>query len=150
MPGARKKRPRGRPSGQAPTRDNILRAAINVFAAHGYAGARVDAISKAALTTDRMIYYYFGSKNALFIAALETVFQELGDAESALDLSGLSAEEGMRAVIRFTWKHYLQHPELLALLNNENLMKGRHLRRSRRVQELSFPLRSILTEVYAR
>ena len=147
---ARKRRAPGRPSGQEPTRDNILRAAINVFAAHGYAGARVDAISKAALTTDRMIYYYFGSKNALFIAALETVFQELGDAESALDLSGLSAKESMRAIIRFTWKHYLQHPELLALLNNENLMKGRHLARSRRVKELSFPLRSALSEVYAR
>src|SRR5579862_3786200 len=125
MPGARKKRPRGRPSGQAPTRENILRAAIDVFASHGYAGARVDAISKAASTTDRMIYYYFGSKNALFVTALETVYQELGDAECALDLAGLSAEEGMRAIIRFTWQHYLHHPELLTLLNNENLMKGR-------------------------
>jgi AcrR family transcriptional regulator len=127
-----------------------LRAAINVFAGHGYAGARVDAISKAALTTDRMIYYYFGSKNRLFVAALETVYQELGDAESALDLAGLSAEEGMRAIIRFTWNHYLQHPELLTLLNNENLMQGRHLARSRRVKELSFPLLSILSDVYAR
>jgi AcrR family transcriptional regulator len=145
-----KKRARGRPVGQAPTRENILRAAISVFATNGYAGARVDAISKAARTTDRMIYYYFGSKNALFVAALETVYQELGDAESALDLSGLSAQDSLRAIIRFTWNHYLSHPELLTLLNNENLLKGRHVTRSKRVKELSFPLLSILADVYSR
>jgi TetR/AcrR family transcriptional regulator, upper aerobic nicotinate degradation pathway regulator len=145
-----KKNARGRPTGQVATRENILRAAIEVFAKQGFAGARVEKISKAARSTDRMIYYYFGSKERLFVAALETIYKELGDAEAALDLSGLAPDEALCAIIRFTWNHYLAHPEMLTLLNNENLHQGRHLSRSKGVKELSFPLLSILSEVLAR
>jgi AcrR family transcriptional regulator len=145
-----KKPARGRPMGQGATRENILRAAIEVFARQGFAGARVEKISKAARTTDRMIYYYFGSKERLFVAALETIYKELGDAESALDLSGLAPDEALCAIIRFTWNHYLTHPEMLTLLNNENLHQGKHLSRSKGVRELSFPLLSILSDVLAR
>ena len=145
-----KRSARGRPAGRGVTRDNILRAAIDVFAANGYAGARVDSISKAARSTDRMIYYYFNSKEDLFVVALETIYKELGDAEAALDLSGLNPDEGLRASIRFNWNHYLAQPEMLALLNNENLQQGNHVARSKRVKQLSFPLLSILSKVLAR
>jgi AcrR family transcriptional regulator len=148
--GAKKKPRRGRPAGQVPTRENILRAAIDVFARQGFAGARVEKISKAARSTDRMIYYYFGSKERLFIAALETIYRELGDAETALDLSGLPPDRALCAIIRFTWNHYLKHPELLTLLNNENLLQGKHLSRSRVVKQLSNPFLSILSDVLAR
>jgi TetR/AcrR family transcriptional regulator, upper aerobic nicotinate degradation pathway regulator len=146
----RRRPARGRPAGQAETREHILRAAIEVFARSGFAGARVETISRLARSTDRMIYYYFGSKEKLFVAALETIYKELGDAEAALDLTGLNAEQALRAIVRFTWNHYRTHPELLTLLNNENLHQGRHVARSRRVKELSFPLLSILSEVLAR
>jgi AcrR family transcriptional regulator len=149
-PPTRHKPARGRPSGQVATRENILRAAIAVFARQGFAGARVEKISKAARSTDRMIYYYFGSKERLFVAALERIYQELGAAESALDLAGQAPDAALRAIIRFTWKHYLEHPEMLTLLNNENLHQGRHLSRSKGVRELSFPLLSILSDVLAR
>jgi AcrR family transcriptional regulator len=147
---AEKKASRGRPTGQVATRENILRAALDVFAKNGFAGARVEKISKAARSTDRMIYYYFGSKERLFVAVLETIYKELGDAEAALDLSGLDPLEGLRAIIRFTWDHYREHPEMLTLLNNENLHQGRHVLRSKRVKELSFPLISTLSDVIAR
>jgi AcrR family transcriptional regulator len=147
---ASKKPARGRPAGQGATRENILRAAIAVFAKQGFAGARVEKISRAARTTDRMIYYYFGSKERLFVAVLETIYKELGDAESALDLSGLAPDEALCAIIRFTWNHYLAHPEMLTLLNNENLHQGKHLSRSKGIRELSFPLLSILSDVLTR
>jgi AcrR family transcriptional regulator len=147
---ARKKSKRGRPIGQGATREHILRAAIDVFATSGFGGARVERISRQARTTDRMIYYYFGSKERLFVAVLETIYQELGDAEAALDLSGLDAQQSLRAIVRFTWNHYRAHPELLSLLNNENLHQGRHVARSKRVKQLSFPLLSILSKVLAR
>jgi AcrR family transcriptional regulator len=79
---AQKKPARGRPTGHVATRENILRAAIDVFAKNGFAGARVEKISKAARSTDRMIYYYFGSKERLFVAVLETIYKELVDAEA--------------------------------------------------------------------
>ena len=144
------KRARGRPTGQVATRENILRAAIQVFAKQGFAGARVEKISKAARSTDRMIYYYFGSKERLFVAALETIYKELGDAEAALDLSGMAPDEALCAIIRFTWNHYIDHPEMLTLLNNENLHQGKHLSRSKGVRKLSFPLVSILSQVLDR
>ncbi len=53
------------------TRDNILRAATQVFARYGYEGGSIEKISKAAKSFDRMIYYYFGSKEGLFIEVLE-------------------------------------------------------------------------------
>ena len=145
-----KKPVRGRPTGQVATRENILRAAIDLFAKSGFAGARIEKISKAARSTDRMIYYYFGSKEGLFVAVLETIYKELGDAEAALDLSGLNPDESLRAIIRFTWNHYRTHPEMLTLLNNENLHQGKHVARSKHVKELSFPLLAILTEVLTR
>jgi AcrR family transcriptional regulator len=141
---------RGRPAGRVATRQNILRTAIEMFAQHGYAGARIEKISAAAGSTDRMIYYYFGSKEKLFVAVLETVYQELGRAEAALDLSGLDPAMSLRAIVRFTWNYYRANPEMLTLLNSENLMRGKHVARSRRVKELAFPLLSILSAVLAR
>jgi len=150
LPQKKQKRARGRPAGQVATREKILRTAINVFARYGYEGARIEKISSAAGSTDRMIYYYFGSKENLFVAVLETIYRELGDAEAALDLSGLDPQESLRAIVRFTWNHYLKHPELLTLLNNENLQQGKHVSRSRRVKDLSGPLMTILSNVLAR
>lgn len=146
----KKKRARlGRPAGQVATRDNILCAAIEIFAKNGFAGARVEKISKAAGSTDRMIYYYFGSKERLFVAVLEAIYKELGRAEASLNLSGLNPEQALREIIRFTWNHYLTHPEMLTLLGNENLHRGKHLSRSTSIKELSFPLLAILSEVLA-
>jgi AcrR family transcriptional regulator len=87
------------------TRDRILRAATKVFARHGFAGGRVEQISKAAKSHDRMIYYYFGSKEGLFIAVLEEMYQRFNEAESKLVLDTERPVEALKAVIRFMWDH---------------------------------------------
>jgi AcrR family transcriptional regulator len=46
------------------TRRRILAAATDQFTTHGLAGARIDAIARAANTNERMLYYYFGAKKA--------------------------------------------------------------------------------------
>jgi TetR/AcrR family transcriptional regulator len=131
-------------------RRRVLDAATREFAEHGYGGARVERISRRARTVDRSLYYHFGSKDALFRAVLEDVYEKLGAAEQALDLSGLAPEAGLRRLIAFTWEYYLAHPEFLRLLNTENLHKGEHLKGSKRVKALSFPLLSILEGLLAR
>jgi AcrR family transcriptional regulator len=68
------------------TRDSILKAATKVFAKYGYDGGSVEKISKAAKSYDRMIYYYFGSKEGLFIAVLEGIYKRMDDAEAAIAL----------------------------------------------------------------
>jgi TetR/AcrR family transcriptional regulator, upper aerobic nicotinate degradation pathway regulator len=131
------------------TQRRILRAARNEFMRHGYSGARVERISRAARSSDRMIYYYFASKEALYLAVLESVYSELGDAESALVLDASRPREALDALIDFTWRYYLAHPEFVALLSNENLQRGRHITKSVKVKLLSRPVLDILGTILA-
>ncbi|MGH9344467.1 MAG: TetR/AcrR family transcriptional regulator [Terriglobia bacterium] len=54
----------------------ILRAAERIFAEKGLDGARTDAIARAAGVNKALLYYYFESKDALFLAAFEEVMRE--------------------------------------------------------------------------
>jgi len=131
-------------------RRRILDAATAEFATSGFSGARVDRISAAAGTVDRMLYYYFGNKEGLFRAVLEGVYERLGEAEQQLDLEQVDPVKGMRELVAFTWRYYLEHPEFIRLLNSENLHKGEHLRQSQRVGSLSSPLLAILGRLLKR
>src|SRR5580693_8564192 len=58
------------------TRRRILAAALAEFSAKGFAGARVDAIARRARGNKRMLYHYFGNKEALFSAVLRLKMAE--------------------------------------------------------------------------
>ena len=132
------------------TRDSILRAATKVFAKHGYAGGRIEQISKAAKSYDRMIYYYFGSKEGLFIAVLEEMYRRFNEAESKLVLGTAAPTEALQVVIRFMWGYYQKNPEFITLLNTENLHRGKHISKSLRASEYSSQAVSVLGEVLTR
>jgi AcrR family transcriptional regulator len=132
------------------TRQRILDAATREFARYGLGGARVDRIAQRAGANKRMLYYYFGSKDALFLAALEESYARIRGAERALDLEHADPREALKRLVDFTWKYYLEHPEFLTLLNSENLHKGRHVRGSRRVRELHSPLVETLRTILRR
>ena len=134
----------------AATRQRILRAATSEFERHGYAGARIDRISRRARTYDRMIYYYYGNKMGLFRVVLENTYEDLWRAEEALKLSGVAPRAGMRELIAFTWRYFLEHPEFIRLLNSENLQRGRNVRRSPRIGKLSSPFIDILSDLLRR
>ena len=132
------------------TRQKILEAATAVFARHGLGGARVDRIAKLAGANKRMLYYYFRSKENLFLAVLEESYAQIRKAERALDLEHHDPREALKRLVDFTWDYYLAHPEFLTLLNSENLHKGRHVRRSKRVRELHSPLVGTLRGILRR
>ena len=154
--GSRGKRDAGLVAGSRRKRDpegmqrKILEAATEEFAVYGYGGARVERISGRARTVDRMLYYYFGSKEKLFRTVLEHLYEDLGAAEQQLDLAHLSPVEGMRQLIAFTWNYYYAHPQFISLLNTENQHRGQHVSKSALVTQLSSPLLSILSELLAR
>ena len=129
------------------TRDSILKAAIKVFAKSGFDGGRVEQISKAAKSYDRMIYYYFGSKEGLYIAALEEIYRRFNEAESELQLDESKPREALRKVIRFMWTYYLKHPEFITLLNTENLHRGKHIGKSDKAKDYSSPAVGVLQRV---
>jgi AcrR family transcriptional regulator len=57
------------------TMADILAVATREFAEKGLAGARIDDIAEAMRTSKRMIYYYFGSKEGLYIRVLEEAYR---------------------------------------------------------------------------
>jgi TetR/AcrR family transcriptional regulator len=132
------------------TKARILEAALSEFATRGFAGARIDVIAAQAQANKRMLYAYVGNKDALWLATLEAVYAAKRKEERELATATLPPEEAMRALIRFNFRYHLEHPEFVALVNNENLMGARKLRRSRLVPQLYSPLLETLTEVLRR
>ena len=64
------------------TRADLLAVATEVFAESGYSGARVDEIAERTRTTKRMIYYYFGGKEGLYMAVLEQAYRGIREVEN--------------------------------------------------------------------
>lgn len=147
--GAAVKRPRVRELAALTTQENILRAATKEFAKHGLAGGRIDQISKAAKSHDRMIYYYFGSKEGLFIAVIEDAYRRFNEAESKVVLKMDDPVEDLKTLVRFMWTYYQKKPEFITLLNSENLHRGKHISKSMRAREYSSPAISLLSRVLA-
>ncbi len=145
-------RGRGRPAAQdaLQLRTKILDAAADEFARAGLDGARVERIAEQADVNVRMLYYYFDSKDGLFLAVLERIYAQIRAAERALALDRLEPVEAMRELVRFTWQYYFRHPELIALLNSENQHEGRHLAGSASVAQLHAPLLALIGRVLRR
>ncbi len=128
-------KPRTRDAGA--TQARILAAAKIEFAEAGLGGARVDAIAARAKANKRMIYHYFGSKEALFQHVLEAAYLDIRTAEQALDLDGLPPAAALERLARFTWGYYLKNPEFITLVNSENLHRARHVEGSEVIRAIS-------------
>ena len=112
------------------TRARILQAAVKVFTRDGYSGGRVESISREADSNDRMLYYYFGSKEHLFVCVLEHTYEQFNKAESKLKLDLSAPVQALQALVGFIWNYYVKHPEFVAILSIENLHKGKHAKQS--------------------
>ncbi|MFC6340273.1 TetR family transcriptional regulator [Pseudomonas sp. CCM 7891] len=119
------------------TRARILQAAIKVFTRDGYSGGRVDSISREADSNDRMLYYYFGSKEQLFVCVLEHTYERFNKAESTLKLDLNAPVQALQDLVAFIWNYYVKHPEFVAILSIENLHKGKHAKQSSELRRLS-------------
>jgi len=132
------------------TREAILAAAQHEFASKGLSGGRVDEIARRARANKRMIYHYFGNKDGLYLAALERVYEDLRGTERTLDLAHLAPAAAIRRLVEFTFDYSRQHPELISLINNENLHRARYLRKSRKVRELHSPFVELIDGILRR
>lgn len=119
------------------TRREILAAARQEFAEHGLSGARIDTIAARMRTNKRMIYYYFGSKEGLYLATLEQVYGEIRSVEQELDLDCLTPSDAVRRIIEFTFDYHEAHPDFVRLVCIENIHHAKHLARSERVRNLN-------------
>jgi AcrR family transcriptional regulator len=134
----------------AATRENILSAARKEFAEHGLSGARVDAIAALTHTTKRMIYYYFGSKEGLYLAVLEQAYGDIRAVEQTLDLQNLSPVEAIRRLVEFTFEYQDAHPDFVRLVTIENIHHARYLATSEKIRSLNVPVIASLAAILAR
>lgn len=130
--------------------ERILKAATGEFARFGLGGARVDRISARAGVNKRMLYYYYGNKDDLFLTVLEASYARIRNAERALRLADSDPPEAMRKLVAFTWNYYLAHPEFLTLLNSENLHRARHVKRSPSIVAMHSPFVAMIEQVLER
>jgi len=148
----------GRPPAEAPGRTNdpertmadILAVATREFADKGLAGARIDEIAAATRTSKRMIYYYYGSKEGLYIAVLEDAYRQMRAIESELQLDDMPPEDALRRLVGHTVDYQLAHPDFVRLVMTENVHRGEYLARSATIRELNVPAIEGLRRVYER
>jgi len=131
----------------AATRKKLLTAARREFADSGLAGARVDEIAARAGVNKQLVYHYFGDKDALYLAVLEWVYEEIRAQERKLNLEGLPPQLAIKRLIEASFDHLAAHPDFIVLLNDENRGGARHVRGSRKLEAMHSPLVSMVSAI---
>lgn len=116
---------------------DILDVAITEFAAHGLSGGRIHNIAAKTRTSKRMIYYYFGDKQGLYIRALEEAYAKVREGESALDLGQLAPRDALARLVAFTFDHHRSHPEFIRMVMIENIHNAESLAGSEVIRRLN-------------
>lgn len=131
-------------------RRDILAVATEEFADNGLSGARVDEIAARTQTSKRMIYYYFGDKEGLFVAVLEAAYGRIRAIETDLDLAGMEPAAALRTLTEFTFSYQNDNPDFVRLVMVENIHKGVHLARSEKIQAVNVSVLAVLRDIYQR
>ncbi len=132
------------------TRQEILEVAREEFARNGLSGARVDAIAARTHTAKRMIYYYFGSKDGLYLAVLEDAYSRIRAIERELDLHALPPREAIRRISDFTLDYHDAHPDFVRLVSIENIHHGSYVAKSEAIQNLNVTIIEMLADIIRR
>jgi AcrR family transcriptional regulator len=132
------------------TMAGILEVATREFADKGLSGARIDAIAEATHTSKRMIYYYYGSKEGLYVAVLEESYRRMRQIEGELHLEDLEPEAALRRLVEFTFDHHADNEDYIRLVMNENIEQGAYLAQSKSIQELNVPAIEAIRSLYNR
>ena len=111
------------------TRSELLAVATEVFAEQGYSGARVDEIAERTRTTKRMIYYYFESKEGLYLAVLEQAYLGIRAAERSIDVDHTDPIKAVRRLAELTYDHHITHQAFIRIVAIENIHRGEFIRR---------------------
>lgn len=129
---------------------NIMEVARVEFAEKGLAGARIDEIANATQTSKRMIYYYFGSKEGLYLKVLEAAYREMREHETELNLDDMPPLDALRRLVQYTFDHHRNNEDYIRLVMSENIHRGQYMAQSKLIQELNTPAIAAIAKVYAR
>lgn len=132
------------------TRTKILLVAISEFGERGFAAASTDDMAERCGVNKRMIYYYYGSKEGLYLAALEAVFENLVAREREIKVEDLDPAAAIEAIINLKIDYYLENPHFVSFLSMENFYKARHLRKSKKLASFRATLTDLITRILKR
>jgi AcrR family transcriptional regulator len=132
------------------TKQNIIEIASQEFALNGLAGARIDEIADRTRSSKRMIYYYFGDKDGLYLSALENAYRLVREGEAKLDVKGLPPLKALSRLVEFTFDHHHQHEDFIRMVMIENIHKARYLDRSKALRKLNASAIDHIADIYAR
>lgn len=131
-------------------RRNILAVARAEFVENGLSGARVDDIAAKTATSKRMIYYYFGDKEGLYRAVLETMYEGIRSFERNLDLGSLPPDEAMARLAEATFDYHVENPDFVRMVMVENVHHARNLKASRTIAGLNSSVVEVTRGIYER
>jgi TetR/AcrR family transcriptional regulator len=117
---------RGRPE---ETRTAILQAAVREFAREGVAGARTDAIARAAKVNKALLYYYYRDKDALYGAALDHVFQERNEFLMRVLAEDIPPGQKILRYVGAFFDYLAEHPSHREMVQREMLARGSQMQR---------------------
>ena len=147
---SRKRAPAPQKRNADATRAKILQAALDEFSERGLPAASTDNIAERCGVNKRMIYYYFGSKEGLYLSALESVFEKLVALERQIEVEHLEPAEAIEAMINLKIDYYLENPHFVSFLAMENFYEARHLRKSKKLEMFKTPLTDVIARILKR
>lgn len=131
-------------------RRNILDVARAEFVENGLTGARVDEIAARTASSKRMIYYYFGDKEGLYLAVLEECYAHIRGTEIEMDLAAMTPDAALAALVGFTFDFHAENPDFVRMVMVENIHHARHLKASAKIAALNSSAISTIEAIYDR
>ena len=132
------------------SRENILQEAIVEFVQQGLSGARVDAIAERIHTSKRMIYYYFGSKEQLYVEVLEKLYGNIRNTENRLQLAELAPREAIQRLVEFTFDHHDRNVDFVRIVSIENIHNAEYVKHSESIKAMNNTILDALGEILRR
>lgn len=136
---------RGNP---ARTKEMILQAALVEFAQNGLGGGRIDVIAERANVNKQALYYHFTNKEGLYSATLQYSYELVRSFDPALDEEGLSPSIRLERLVSGFFENMREHQSVVALVSEENRLRGRHLKNSKSVMDINTPFVKKVDEIY--
>jgi len=140
----------GRVKNAEATRRNIVEEALREFSQHGLSGARVDRIAENTHTSKRMIYYYFESKEGLYLEALRESYTRLRALEADFHLEDLPPMLALRKLVEGTVDYHASHSDFIRVIMTENIHKGDHIKKMPELKVVNRTAIEIIEEICKR
>jgi AcrR family transcriptional regulator len=133
------------------TRTRILNVALQEFSRYGLSGARIDAIALESGLNKGMIYYHFGSKEDLYVAALEESYRRFRQIEGELQIDeSLPPVAALRSLVGESFDFHAAHPEYIRMVMSENINQGEYIRKIPALRAINRSAISVLEQLCRR